>query len=52
MKTNMQHKFGDVDLNELRMIIDFVKQEFRQRVQLYFDRLDKLLKKKKIKDDE
>lgn len=52
MKTNMQHRFGDANLDELRMKIDFVTQELRQRVQLYFDRLDKLFKKRKINDDE
>jgi hypothetical protein len=52
MKTNMQHKFGDVDLDELRMKINFVKHELQQRVQLYFDMLDKLFRKRKIKHDE
>jgi hypothetical protein len=52
MKTNMQQKFGDVDLDELRMQIYFVQQDFRQRIQLYFDRLNKLFRKGKIKDDE
>jgi hypothetical protein len=42
--------FGDVDLDELK--IDVVKQEPRQRVQMYFDCLDKLFRKGKIKDVE
>jgi hypothetical protein len=52
MKIGMQQKFGDVDMDELRMILDGVKQELRQKVQLCFDRLDKLFKKGKIKDVE
>jgi hypothetical protein len=51
MKTNMQQKFGDVDLDELKVKIDFVKQKLWQRVQLCFDRLDKLFIKGKVKDD-
>jgi len=49
MKIGMQQKFGDVDMDDLRMKLDGVKQEFKQWVQLYFDRLDKLFSKRKIK---
>jgi hypothetical protein len=52
MKVRMQQTFGDVDMDELRMELDGVKHELRQKVQLYFDRLDKLFKKRKIKDVE
>jgi hypothetical protein len=37
MKIGMQQKFGEVDLYELRMKMDEVKQDSRKRVQLYFD---------------
>jgi len=50
MKTRMQQKFGDVNLDEIRMKMDTIKQEPQQHVQLYFDRLDKLYMKGKIKD--
>ncbi len=46
----MQQKFGNVDLDELK--IDVVKQEPHQRVQTYFDPLDKLFRKGKVKDVE
>ncbi len=52
MKIGMQQLFGDVDLYELKMKMDEVKQESPKRVQLYFDWLDKPFKKGKIKDGE
>ncbi len=48
----MQRKFSDVDLYELTMKMDEIKQEPRKRVQFYFDWLDKLVRKGKIKDGE
>jgi hypothetical protein len=30
MKIGMQQKFGDVDLDEIRMKMDIVKQELKQ----------------------
>jgi len=48
MKVRMQQKFKDVDLDELKMKMDMVKQKLRQRVQLYFDKLDKMFRKGKI----
>ncbi len=48
----MQQKFGDVDMDELRMKLDGVKHEFKQKVQLCFDQLDKLFKRGKIKNVE
>ncbi len=32
MKIGMQQKFGDVDLDEIRMKMDIVKQELKQWV--------------------
>jgi hypothetical protein len=52
MKTNMHWKFGVVDLDELRVKMDSVKEEPMQQVQLYFEKLDKLFGRGKIKDDE
>ncbi len=52
MKTNMRRKFGVVDLDELRVKMDSIEQEPMQQVHLYFDKLDKLFKRGKIKDDE
>jgi hypothetical protein len=52
MKTNMHQKFGVADLDELWVKMDFVKQEPTQQVQLYFDKLDKLFRRGKTKDDE
>lgn len=52
MKIGMQWKFGDVDLYKLRKKMDEVKQEPQKRVQFYFDWLDKLFRKGKIKDGE
>ncbi len=48
IKVRMQQKFKDVDLDELKMKMDMVKQKLRQRVQLYFDKLDKMFRKGKI----
>ncbi len=39
-------------MDDLRMKLDGVKQELKQQVQLYFDRLDDLFRKGKIKDVE
>ncbi len=50
MKSGIQQKFGDVDMDDLKMKFDGVKQEPKQLVQLYFDQLDKCFKKGKIKD--
>jgi hypothetical protein len=35
-------KFGDLDANEIRVKLDAIKQEPRERVEKYFERLDKL----------
>lgn len=52
IKTKMQQKFDDVDLDEIKMKMDIVKHEPRYWVQLYFDQLEKLCRKGKIKDVE
>jgi hypothetical protein len=35
-------KYGPVDDDDIRMKLDAIKQEPRERVQKYFERLDKL----------
>ncbi len=48
----MIQKYGNVDTNDVRMKLDAIKQEPRERVQKYFERLDKLFRKGTIPDVE
>jgi hypothetical protein len=41
----MIQKYGNVDTDDIRMKLDAIKQEPRERVQKYFERLDKLFRK-------
>jgi hypothetical protein len=43
-------KYGDVDADDIRMKLDAIKQEPKERVQKYFERLDKLFQRSKIPD--
>jgi len=45
-------KFGDVDANEIHVKLDAIKQEPREQVEKYFERLDKQLQRGKIRDAE
>jgi hypothetical protein len=45
-------KYGDVDADDIRMKLDGIKQEPKERVQRYFGRLDKLFQKGRITDVE
>jgi hypothetical protein len=45
-------KYGDVDVDDIRMKLDAIKQEPKERVQRYFERLDKLFQKGRISDAE
>jgi hypothetical protein len=45
-------KYGVYDEDELRMKIDIIRQEPKHRVQLYYNRLEKLFIKGKILDVE
>ncbi len=45
-------KYGDVDVDDIRMKMDAIKQEPKQRGQKYFERLDKLFQRGKIPDAE
>jgi hypothetical protein len=48
----MIQKYGNVDTDDVRMKLDAIKQEPRERVQKYFERLDKLFHKGMIPDVE
>jgi uncharacterized protein YutE (UPF0331/DUF86 family) len=41
-------KYGDVDADDIRMKLDAIKQEPKERVQKYFECLDKLFQRGKI----
>jgi hypothetical protein len=45
-------KYGDVDADDVRMKLDAVKQEPKEKVQKYFERLDKLFQRGRIQDAE
>jgi hypothetical protein len=36
------HKYGNVDVDDVRLKLDAIKQEPKERVQNYYERLDKL----------
>jgi predicted aspartyl protease len=48
----MIQKYGNIDADDIRMKLDAIKQEPRERVQKYFERLDKLFRKGQIQDVE
>jgi hypothetical protein len=52
MRNQMVQKFGNIDADNIRMRMDAIKQEPRERVQKYFERLDKLFRKGKVPDVE
>ncbi len=43
-------KYGDVDAHDIRMKLDAIKQEPKERVQKYFERLDTLFQRGRIRD--
>jgi hypothetical protein len=45
-------KYGDVDADDIRMKLDAIKQEPKERVQKYFEHLDKLFQKGRLQDAE
>ncbi len=45
-------KYGDVDAEDIRMKLDAIKQESKERVQKYFEHLNKLFQKGRIQDAE
>jgi hypothetical protein len=52
LRTLMEQKYGNVDADDIRMKMDAIKQEPKERVQKYFEHLDKLSRKGKIQDVE
>jgi hypothetical protein len=48
----MEQKYENVDVDDIRMKMDAIKQEPKERVQKYFERRDKLFRKGKIQDVE
>ncbi len=52
MRTLILQKYGHVDTDDIRMKLDVIKQEPKERVQRYFERLDKLFQRGKIPDAE
>ncbi len=45
-------KYGNVDVDDIKMKLDAIKQEPKERVQKYFERLDKLFQRGRIQDAE
>jgi hypothetical protein len=50
LKTAIVQKFGDVDVDEIRVKLDVIKQEPKEQVEKYFERLDKLFQRGRIGD--
>jgi hypothetical protein len=46
--TLIVQKYGNIDVDDIRMKLDAIKQEPKERVQKYFEHLDKLFRKGKI----
>jgi hypothetical protein len=42
LRTLILQKYGKVDTDDIIMKLDVIKQEPKERLQLYFERLDKL----------
>jgi hypothetical protein len=42
LRTLILQKYGNVDTDDIRMKLDVIKQETKERVQKYFERLGKL----------
>ncbi|CAM6055022.1 unnamed protein product [Sphagnum tenellum] len=52
LRTLILQKYGSVDANDIRMKLDAIKQEPKERVQKYFERMDKLFRRGNIPDAE
>ncbi len=50
LRTLIVQKYGDVDADDIKMRLDAIKQEPKERVQKYFERLDKLFQRGRILD--
>jgi hypothetical protein len=45
LRTQIMQKYGHVDDDDIRMKLDAIKQEPKERVRKYFERLDKLFQR-------
>jgi predicted aspartyl protease len=52
LRTLIVQKYGGINADDIRMKMDAVRQEPKERVQKYFERLDKLFRKGQIPDVE
>ncbi len=52
LRTLIVQKYGNVDTDDIRVKLDAIKQEPKERVLKYFERLDKLFQKGRILDAE
>jgi len=52
LRTLIVQKYGNVDADDIRMKLDAIKQEPKEQVQKYFERLDRLFQKGRIQDAE
>jgi len=52
LRTLIIQKYGNVDADDIRMKLDAIKQEPKERVQKYFERLDRLFQRGRIQDAE
>ncbi len=52
LRTLILAKYGNVDDDDIRAKLDAIRQEPRERVQRYFERLDRLFRKGRISDAE
>ncbi len=50
LQTLMVQKYGNIDVDDIQMRMDTIKQEPKERVQKYFEHLDKLFRKGKTQD--
>ncbi len=48
LRTLIVQKYGNVDTDDIRMKLDAIEQEPKERVQKYFERLDRLFQKGRI----
>jgi len=52
LRTLIVQKYGNVDVDDIRMKFDAIKQEPKERVQKYFERLDRVFQRGRIQDAE
>jgi hypothetical protein len=52
LRTLILQKYGNVDDDDIRAKLDAIKQEAKERVQRYFERLDRFFRKCRILDAE